>query len=117
MVITTVPARIQGRRRPNREVVRSESWPNSTLPITANRAPKPAITPTAEVLFRERDDRLHFQADSDDRRSQQSDEEDQLSEDQSADELRPDLLGGLLEPVVLVRILHVQGGLGVLGWW
>ena len=48
-VITTVPATIQGRRRPNREVVRSESRPNSTLPMTANRAPKPAMIPMAEV--------------------------------------------------------------------
>ena len=49
-VITTVPATIQGRRRPQREVVRSDSRPNKTLPITANNAPKPATMPSADVF-------------------------------------------------------------------
>ena len=50
MVITMVPPTIQGRRRPHRDVVRSDSRPNSTLPITANSAPKPATIPSAEVF-------------------------------------------------------------------
>ena len=48
--MTTVPPTIHGRRRPQREVVRSENRPNSTLPITANSAPKPATVPSAEVF-------------------------------------------------------------------
>src|SRR4051794_35721328 len=46
-VMTTVPATIHGRRRPHREVVRSDSRPNSTLPITANSAPNPATVASA----------------------------------------------------------------------
>src|SRR3954447_5119261 len=47
IVITTVPATIQGRRRPQRAVVRSDRRPNSTLPITANSAPNPATVASA----------------------------------------------------------------------
>jgi len=42
-VITNVPATIHGRRRPQREVVRSDRRPNRTLPITAARAPNPGV--------------------------------------------------------------------------
>ncbi len=45
-----VPPTIQGRRRPKREVVRSDNRPNSTLPMTAKRAPKPATMPSADVF-------------------------------------------------------------------
>src|SRR4051794_31207527 len=50
-VMTTVPPTIHGRRRPKREVVRSENRPNRTLPMTANSAPKPATVPRAEVFW------------------------------------------------------------------
>src|SRR4051812_38059142 len=47
IVITTVPETIHGRRRPHRAVVRSDSRPNKTLPITANNAPNPATVASA----------------------------------------------------------------------
>ena len=50
-VITMVPPTIHGRRRPQREVVRSDRRPNSTLPMTANSAPKPATMPSADVFW------------------------------------------------------------------
>ncbi len=50
-VMTTVPPTIHGRRRPHRDVVRSENLPNSTLPTVANSAPNPATMPSAEVFW------------------------------------------------------------------
>ena len=46
---TTEPPTIHGRRRPQREVVRSDSRPNSGLPIRAAIAPIPRIRPCAVV--------------------------------------------------------------------
>ncbi len=51
IVMTIVPPTIHGRRRPHREVVRSESRPNRTFPITAKSAPNPATIPSAEVFW------------------------------------------------------------------
>ena len=50
IVITMVPPTIHGRRRPKREVVRSDNRPNSTLPMTANSAPTLNTRPVADVF-------------------------------------------------------------------
>ncbi|MDO4242432.1 MAG: hypothetical protein Q4C85_01470 [Actinomyces sp.] len=48
-VIARMPMTNQGRRRPHREVVRSEIWPKTTLATTAPSAPRPAIVEIAEA--------------------------------------------------------------------
>ena len=58
---TSAPPRIQGRRMPKREVVRSERRPTSGFAMRANSAPTPMIRPSCAVAASGAGDVLHLE--------------------------------------------------------